>query len=254
MHLSKVELLFRMLSLNQAYVTHAGKLVGLVTRASLREYLNGFVRRPLDRCTQLARAAVDYLSRCLAYTLSSSAHSTSQVHSTQMHSYGYHPVASSPDKLSNVHVYTMNRHDPAQVPSSSILDTSFQHGFHHKSAGRQTSRAREPSRPRGPSRGGHRIHADHNRDRIPYKGEEDECDNEEDIEGAVELVDQKKDARQRVREEENTGKRSRGNTGSKGSTRHDGEVHAPSAHTRSHLLWNPQYHPSNHRNNYGSYL
>ena len=56
MQLHKVDLLFRMLSLNQAYVTHSGKLVGLVTRASLREFLGQFSKRPLDRLTQLAQA------------------------------------------------------------------------------------------------------------------------------------------------------------------------------------------------------
>jgi hypothetical protein len=66
MHLAKVDLLFRMLSLNQAYVTHAGKLIGLVTRSSLREYLGKYSKRPLDRCTQLARAC------CLMFSFSQS--------------------------------------------------------------------------------------------------------------------------------------------------------------------------------------
>jgi hypothetical protein len=49
MHLSKVDMLFRMLSLNQAYVTNSGRLVGLVTRASLREFIGSRTKRPFDR-------------------------------------------------------------------------------------------------------------------------------------------------------------------------------------------------------------
>ena len=39
MHLSKVDMVFRLLSLNQAYVTNSGRLVGVVTRSLLRDYL-----------------------------------------------------------------------------------------------------------------------------------------------------------------------------------------------------------------------
>ena len=39
MHLSKVDMVFRLLSLNQAYVTNSGKVVGVVTRQLLRDYL-----------------------------------------------------------------------------------------------------------------------------------------------------------------------------------------------------------------------
>ena len=62
MYLSKVELLFRMLSLNQAYVTKSGRLVGLITRSSLREYLskNCKVKRPIDKCVQLAYSIYHY--------------------------------------------------------------------------------------------------------------------------------------------------------------------------------------------------
>jgi hypothetical protein len=56
MQLSKVELLFRMLSLSQAYVTNSGKLVGLVTRSALREFLGKHHRRPLDKFLQLGAA------------------------------------------------------------------------------------------------------------------------------------------------------------------------------------------------------
>jgi len=62
MHLCKVDLLFRMLSLNQAYVTNSGRLVGLVTRSSLRSYLGSTVKRPLDRCSQLFAAVRKYYS------------------------------------------------------------------------------------------------------------------------------------------------------------------------------------------------
>lgn len=60
MHLSKVDMLFRMLSLNQAYVTNSGRLVGLVTRASLREYLGHFVKVPIDRCKLLCYSIFNY--------------------------------------------------------------------------------------------------------------------------------------------------------------------------------------------------
>ena len=56
MQLNKVDMLFRMLSLNQAYVTNSGKLVGIITRSSLRDCLETFQRRPLDRCRQLFQA------------------------------------------------------------------------------------------------------------------------------------------------------------------------------------------------------
>lgn len=65
MQLKKVDLLFRMLSLNQAYVTHSGQLVGLVTRSSLREFLGRHTKRPLDRCTQLGMAIWQY---CRGYS------------------------------------------------------------------------------------------------------------------------------------------------------------------------------------------
>lgn len=56
MQLNKVDMLFRMLSLNQAYVTNSGKLVGIITRSSLRDCLGTIQRRPLDRCRQLFQA------------------------------------------------------------------------------------------------------------------------------------------------------------------------------------------------------
>ena len=50
MHLSKVDMVFRLLSLNQAYVTNSGRVVGIVTRSLLRDYLGGNRKRPTDRC------------------------------------------------------------------------------------------------------------------------------------------------------------------------------------------------------------
>jgi uncharacterized membrane protein YgcG len=51
MHLSKVDMVFRLLSLNQAYVTNSGRLVGLITRSLLWDYLGDKHRkRPTDRC------------------------------------------------------------------------------------------------------------------------------------------------------------------------------------------------------------
>ena len=60
MQLSKVDVLFRVLSINQAYVTSSGRLVGLVTRAAFREFIGSRAHRPTDRCLQLWRA----LGRC----------------------------------------------------------------------------------------------------------------------------------------------------------------------------------------------
>eukprot|EP00599_Poterioochromonas_sp_BG-1_P006011 CAMPEP_0173133076 /NCGR_PEP_ID=MMETSP1105-20130129/514_1 /TAXON_ID=2985 /ORGANISM="Ochromonas sp., Strain BG-1" /LENGTH=520 /DNA_ID=CAMNT_0014044681 /DNA_START=1232 /DNA_END=2791 /DNA_ORIENTATION=+ len=56
MLLNKVELIFRMLSLNQAYVTNSGKLVGIINRATLREFLGKYSKRPIDKCLLLMRS------------------------------------------------------------------------------------------------------------------------------------------------------------------------------------------------------
>lgn len=56
MLLNKVELLFRMLSLNQAYVTNSGRLVGIINRATLREFLGKYAKRPIDKCLLLFNA------------------------------------------------------------------------------------------------------------------------------------------------------------------------------------------------------
>lgn len=39
MQLNKVDIVFRMLKLNQAYVTNSGQLVGIITRTSLRTFI-----------------------------------------------------------------------------------------------------------------------------------------------------------------------------------------------------------------------
>ena len=56
MLLNKVEIIFRMLSLNQAYVTNSGKLVGIINRATLREFLGKYSKRPIDKCLLLFRS------------------------------------------------------------------------------------------------------------------------------------------------------------------------------------------------------
>jgi hypothetical protein len=48
MHLNKVDLVFRMLKLNQAYVTDSGQLVGVISRSSLRR----FVANRVSCCVQ----------------------------------------------------------------------------------------------------------------------------------------------------------------------------------------------------------
>jgi hypothetical protein len=59
MQLCKVDNVFRMLKLNQAFVTSLGKLTGVVTRHMLREYVRthtSHIKHPLDRCKQLCQA------------------------------------------------------------------------------------------------------------------------------------------------------------------------------------------------------
>jgi len=61
MQLNKVDLVFRLLKLNTAYVTKNGRLEGLITRALLRDFIGQRAKRPIDRCIQLMNA----LCRCL---------------------------------------------------------------------------------------------------------------------------------------------------------------------------------------------
>jgi len=61
MQLSKVDLVFKMLKINQAYVTRSGSLIGIITRTSLRKFIGDRARKPTDRCLQLMNA----LKSCL---------------------------------------------------------------------------------------------------------------------------------------------------------------------------------------------
>ena len=49
MELQKVDKVFRLLSLNQAYVTNSGRVVGLVTRTLLREFIEPVALGPIER-------------------------------------------------------------------------------------------------------------------------------------------------------------------------------------------------------------
>ncbi len=49
MQLSKIDLVFRMLKLNQAYVTNNGKLVGMVNREMLRSFIGNREKHPSDK-------------------------------------------------------------------------------------------------------------------------------------------------------------------------------------------------------------
>ena len=65
-HLIKLDSVFRMLKLNQAYVTKSGYLVGIVSRADLRDYIGGYEKKPIDRCLHLIQSCFgDMNSRCL---------------------------------------------------------------------------------------------------------------------------------------------------------------------------------------------
>jgi len=64
MMLSKVDLCFRMLKLNQAYVVRGGRLVGLITRSLLIKYLNGRERMPMDRCRLLCETCCYTICCC----------------------------------------------------------------------------------------------------------------------------------------------------------------------------------------------
>lgn len=53
MQLGKVDLVFRHLKLNQAYVTRSGRLVGVITRSVIREYVAKHIKKPSARCFDL---------------------------------------------------------------------------------------------------------------------------------------------------------------------------------------------------------
>ncbi|CAM9140385.1 unnamed protein product [Phaeothamnion confervicola] len=63
--LRKVDLAFRMLKLDVAWVCQAGRLVGLITRGCLRRFIGKRDKRPLDDCRRLCRAMQDYC--CFEY-------------------------------------------------------------------------------------------------------------------------------------------------------------------------------------------
>lgn len=62
--LSKVDFSFRMLKVTQAYVVRSGRLVGLLTRDRLTEYVGTREKKPMDRCMQLMGSCVDSLCCC----------------------------------------------------------------------------------------------------------------------------------------------------------------------------------------------
>jgi len=53
MHLVKLDNVFRMLKLNQAYVTKSGRLVGIVSRVNLKNFIGQNDKKPIDRCLDL---------------------------------------------------------------------------------------------------------------------------------------------------------------------------------------------------------
>lgn len=56
MHLIKLDNVFRMLKLNQTYVTEAGRLVGIVSRAILKKFIGQNSKKPIDRCLDLVQS------------------------------------------------------------------------------------------------------------------------------------------------------------------------------------------------------
>lgn len=57
----QVDLCFRMLKLSQAYVVKSGRLVGVLTRDRLTDFLGGREKRPMDRCLQLLNSCASCL-------------------------------------------------------------------------------------------------------------------------------------------------------------------------------------------------
>ena len=56
MHLIKLDNVFRMLKLNQTYVTEKGRLVGVVSRAILKKFIGQNSKKPIDRCLDLVQS------------------------------------------------------------------------------------------------------------------------------------------------------------------------------------------------------
>ncbi|CAN0338723.1 unnamed protein product, partial [Ascophyllum nodosum] len=51
--LAKVDLAFRLLKVENAYVCNAGRLVGVITRESLRRFMQSRQISPMDECLSL---------------------------------------------------------------------------------------------------------------------------------------------------------------------------------------------------------
>ena len=73
MHLVKLDNVFRMLKLNQAYVTKSGRLVGIVSRVNLKNFIGQNDKKPIDRCLDL------FLS--IFYSIPSTSSDSSQLNS-----------------------------------------------------------------------------------------------------------------------------------------------------------------------------
>jgi len=62
--LSKVDFSFRMLKVTQAYVVRSGRLVGVLTRDRLTEFVGTREKRPMHRCMQLLTSCADSVFFC----------------------------------------------------------------------------------------------------------------------------------------------------------------------------------------------
>lgn len=61
--LSKVDIAFRLLRLDNAYVCNAGRLVGVITRDSLADFVDQREVSPMDDCLRCGRATFCFFSR-----------------------------------------------------------------------------------------------------------------------------------------------------------------------------------------------
>ena len=68
MSMKKVDLIFRMLKISNAYVTRCGKLVGCVTRRQLMDFLSstGRYRQP-GVCRTVAKTVLKCITRIMNY-------------------------------------------------------------------------------------------------------------------------------------------------------------------------------------------
>lgn len=62
--LSKVDFSFRMLKVTQAYVVQSGRLVGVLTRDRLTDFVGTREKRPMHRCLQLLGSCADSMLFC----------------------------------------------------------------------------------------------------------------------------------------------------------------------------------------------